>query len=375
MYFYDLNDDENSDFKWAVYSANETGSEKKKVNERNWKEMLFVCNNYIFMNDYDGENVIICRISLDDGKVKNILEGRLNCIDRKSGNLYYSNSYDLNGEYITDIFKADINGENIKRICSGKYEFLHKDGDIIYLEDKSTSNAILASVKSDGSDLKIIAEIPLAYEDIEVENIVDFGVVDNWIFLSAGSYHGTGHFFYGGLVRMKKDGTEIERLLEETDKFYIIDDWVYFNYNPVGEDENEKYGCYRMKSDLSEKQYLGDKIGKLLTIDSNYLYGESDSEKEGINDLRQMNIEDGSIITLFEGKKAPVFDDSDYVGYYVEEKVGGFIYFSVWVHGYAEGESWRGHNCCTAFYRIRENGSDLSLLYQSNECTNAMLLN
>jgi len=59
-----------------------------------------------------------------------------------------------------------------------------------------------------------------------------------------------------------------------------------------------------------------------------------------------------------------MFGDSYNLSYYVLGKNNGFVYFEVVVNGYAKNESWRGHICYKAFYRVRDNGDDLRLLYK-----------
>ncbi len=375
IYFCDSNDDKKSNYGRAVYSVNQEYNEKKKIVEI-YGDLyatgkLFVFDNYIFVNDYIDDEYVILRISIDDNKVKTLSKGILNCIDAENGEVYYSHflyydSYEKN----TEIFKMDVNGENVKLICLGKYEFLHKDNDVVYLEGMYDKNAVLMSINSDSSDLRKIVEIPCEYREYEKEpeRITEFGIAGDWIFLSVGSYQGSGNFFYGNLVRLKKDGTEFERLIDEPiEHFYIIGDYIYFNYEYY--EDNKKQGCWRMRTDLSGKEHIGDKIGMLKGyFDDGYLYGEavaaSDSNKT-INDLRQLNIEKNEVISLFDGNKALMREDSNYLGYYVTEKVNEFIYFWVEVHGYnRDNDNWRGHTCYEAFYRVRDNGEDLRLLYE-----------
>ena len=366
LYFYD-DDNNDFDFNGAVYSIDEYSGEKKKITEAAWKTSLYKLDSYIFVNGFVDEKEVILRISTDSGKVENILKGTLCCIDREKSELYYSYHYDLDGEYITTIFKSNIDGESIKPICSGRYDFLRKDGDLIYLMERPINCTILASVKSDGSDLKKIAEIPSIYER---EPIIDFGIASDWIFLSAGAHSGKGNYFCGGLVRLKKDGTEVERFYDEPiEHFYIIDDWIYFNYEYYKLSEKENWGCWRMRTDLSEKEYLGDRVGVLQNcIDNKFLYCEYSANEDdvftAINDLRQWDIENNEVITLFEGKNVLLAEDSRYLGYYVTEKIDEFIYFKVWVYGYKSGENYAGHTCYEAFCRVRDNGEDLKILYE-----------
>lgn len=377
-YFYAPNDNvENTESEWAIYvlHQNDNDMTKEKIAELNghWQKKFFISDNFIFVTDYNEKGYNIITISLDTGEKKELCEGELELIDVQKKEIYYTvSNYHLSVEE-KGIYKMNLDGSNIKKLCPEGYTFIEKIDDLIYLDaphaDKN-NDAVLASMNSDGSDLINVATIPaLTYEGdmSEYEYIVDFGICEDWIILSVGNYQGSGHFFYGSLVRLKKDGQQLERFYpSEVDSFDIIDGWIYFN------EWNErnamfKDGCYRMSPDLSEKEYLGQEIHRMESYsEDGYIYYTYNVPAEIIvNDLRQCTPDGKNAITLFHGNMAPQFEDSSYISYKDIETTEDYVYFGVGVHGYAVMvDSWRGHSCYYAYYRVRKDGSDLEFLYK-----------
>ena len=126
-----------------------------------------------------------------------------------------------------------------------------------------------------------------------------------------------------------------------------------------------------MSPDLSKKEYLGQEIHRMESYsEDGYIYHTYDSINVPaeiiVNDLRQCTPDSKNAITLFNGNTAPWFADSDYISYRNIETVGDYVYFVVNVRGYAAMvDSWRGHTCYYAYYRVRKDGSDLELLYKN----------
>lgn len=379
IYFYAPNDNNDSKFDWAIYSMKEDGTQKNKIIETDKNKLYFIDNYIITQNYYETYNVL--KISIETGKSEVIANGLLNYVDTIEKEIYYS----ANNYYSDDegIFKIDIDGGNKVKLCSSEYNFAGKEGDIIYLKNSELeSNAILSSIQSNGLNFKEIATISPNFEGYTEENtgITKFDICGDWIILSAGSYQGSANIFYGGLMKMKKDGSESQYFYDgDIDEFEIIDNWIYFNVWAEKNNENadwEGNGCYRIHPDLSERKYFGKEIDYLMCSKNNYLYytySQSDESSEIIiNDLRQCDKEGNNIITLFYGDNADLFEDSYYVGYSEIENVGKYVYFGVDVHGYTTNDTWRGHTCSYKYYRCLKDGSNLEMLYENKnlKCPN-----
>lgn len=375
IYFIDTNgNNDNNNSNYALYSL-DNNNKTTKIYETN-SSSLFVLNNYIYLNNtINNENKIIKLSS--NGKAEILANGYILLISNNE--LYCQNSISNTNNNSSEIFKIDSNGNNKKTICIGKYKLLDKLNDTIYLDaslERSQNNAVLAQINSNGTNLKDIAILPMAinssvYEETEQEYITDFRIADNSIILSAGNYKGSGHYFYGNLCSLNK-GISIPNYMDFDfiDNFKIGNGLIYFNVT-AGELDKYKIGCYCMSNDFSNIQYLGEDITKLLKIDNNkYLYFEKDISpndySKNICNLYQKNIKTNKEILLFEGKNAPFFDNSRNINYEINNIIDDWIYFSVVVHGYNDNKDlmW-GHNCYSAYYKVKTDGSGLQLILEN----------
>ncbi len=265
---------------------------------------------------------------------------------------------------------ADGNSElptEIKNI-----NFLESDGDTQYYWTFEGDNCVLYGLDKNESAAKQLAIFPpLRNEgyDPTPNSIIDFGICGNWIIVSVGHYEGSGHYFYGDFVRMKKDGTKLEHFwITDDDTFTIVDDWIYYNFWTVKGSPDE--GCYRIRPDGTSKEYMGDILHSIFLYDQDgYVYGEHDTGKtiDNVNpmtDLIRCKPDGSGLITLFSGNSLPKFDNSNYMRYYDIKIDNDYVAFTAAVHGYSEGDSWAGHYNYIADYRVNKDGSNLTLLHE-----------
>ncbi|MEA4971906.1 hypothetical protein SDC9_73134 [bioreactor metagenome] len=250
--------------------------------------------------------------------------------------------------------------------------FLGVDGDTQYYWAFEGDNCVLYGLDKNESDTKQLAIFPPSRNegcDPTLNSIVSFGICGNWIIASVGHYEGSGHYFYGDFVRMKKDGTNLEHFwLTDDDRFTIVDDWIYYNFWTVKGSSDE--GCYRIRPDGTGKEYMGDILHSIFLYDQDgYVYGEHDTGKtiDNINpmtDLIRCEPDGSGLTTLFSGDSLPKMENSDYMRYY-DIKIGNdYVTFTAAVHGYIEGDNWGGHYNYIANYRVNKDGSNLTLLHE-----------
>jgi len=253
------------------------------------------------------------------------------------------------------------------------YEMLGEDAQSKYFGKNVIEDYLLYSMNRDNLSVKQIAIFPpMVSGDLSTQNrIVDFGICGDWIIVSIGHYEGSGHYFYGNFARMKKDGSEFEHFwLTDNDTFVIVEDWIYYNFWTLEDKPGNVYGCYRIHPDGTGKEYIGDKIYSIIQYaDDGYIYGEYDTGKtvfwNPITDLIRCKPDGSGKIILFEGSTLPQLDEADYISYYNITVENDFVTFTASVHGYREGDSWRGHNIYEAKYRVIKDGSGLTLLSDS----------
>ncbi|MDR0491401.1 MAG: DUF5050 domain-containing protein [Oscillospiraceae bacterium] len=255
-------------------------------------------------------------------------------------------------------------------------------GDARYAWRIEGDNCVLYSIDYDSSAKKLVAVFqPDRFEHtdyVQVKYIVDFGICENWIILCVGYYQGSGNYFYGDFVRLKKDGSDLEHFwLTEDDGFIVVDDWVYYfywaqegtsRYNPC-----EPWGCYRIRPDGGEKEYLGDKIYRvLLYAEDGYFYGFSQTNEtvHGLNpvwNLIRCKPDGSEAITLFLGSTLPEFDSSDFIEYSKVVAEDEYISFTASVHGYRDGDNWLGSYVYMADYRVDKDSNNLVLLSERQQ--------
>lgn len=254
-------------------------------------------------------------------------------------------------------------------LLNESYKFLYQDIDMQYFWGIEDDNCILYAVDNNES-VRQLAVFPPISEDgyITTKYIVDFGICGDWIIVSVGCYQGSGGYFLGDFVRLKKDGGDLEHFqLTDDDTFVIVDDWIYYNYWTVEYSAEKAYGCYRIRPDGAEKEYMGDKVYSIILYgEDGNIYGEYDTGEKidnyAITDFIRCEPDGSGTVKLFSGKTLPEFDNSDSMGYRNVVVGDNYITFTVFVHGYSEDDSWRGHTMYTADYRIDKDGGNLTLL-------------
>ena len=247
-----------------------------------------------------------------------------------------------------------------------KCNFLGSDGETRYYSGHEGTNGLLYVTEDEGLSAKQLASFP-SRDDYQNTLIVDFGICGDWIILSVGQYQGSMSNFFGDFVRLKKDGSELEHFwLTDSDRFVIADGWIYYNYQEVEDDGSKPFGCYRIRPDGTEKEYMGDKIFEvILYAEDGYLYGRHSTDRNPyrsrFSNLIRCRPDGSEKTTLFLGSALPTFEEGDYIKYYGVEVEDEAVTFTVYVNGYREGGSWRDSNIYNATYRVDKDGSNLIL--------------
>lgn len=260
-----------------------------------------------------------------------------------------------------------------KPINYAEYDLLGEDATAKFLGKSVDTDYYLYSENKDDLSLKQIAVFPPREEyDVSLENrIVDFGVCGDWIILCVGFYQGSGLYFAGDFVRVKRDGSELKHFwITDDDEFEIVKDWIYYNFWTLEDHPDNIYGCYRIHPDGTGKEYLGDKIASIIQYESDgYIYGYYDTGKamsmNTINNLIRCKPDGSGRITLFKGSTLPLLKEADAIKYEPVKVVGDWVTFTASVHGYVMGDSWRGRNIYEAQYRVKKDGSGLTLLSET----------
>ncbi len=369
----------------AIYTINEGVTEKFIELNNQYVNSMYIDDGYLYYNDLNegDENIdnYIVKVSLDTKEKEFLQVGEIEYLDTEKNEIYYSEFYfDDDDSYHSNVYKMDTQGENIVELAMGDYEFIEKVDNLVYLEKSGeVDDVIISSVNTDGSDLKNVLETkegayltdPEAYEDFkefyiyEVQKICDFEVYNDTIYFILGGYEGSGSYFFGALCKVGTDGEGFEMVYDGIENFYIIDNNMYV-YAPDVKDGKSEY--IKMNLDTKEITYLDGKFDWILTADETSLYSQYTVENENgvfIDDLKSYNVDNEEVIMLYEGINAPIKTDSNYVAFYDVQSVGDYIYFRLHINGFDENtDGWRGHQCYSADYRVKKDGSGLELIYE-----------
>lgn len=284
-----------------------------------------------------------------------------------------SPSPDSDAETTSEITSKPISNVQDITLNNESDNMLGRYGNTQYFWRMVKDNCVLYALDDSELYAKQLAIFPpmfIGYSD----SIIHFGVCGDWLIASVGHYEGSGHYFYGDFVRLKKDGSELAHFyLTDDDTFVIIDDWIYYNYWAIKDKpENDAYGCYRIRPDGTEKEYLGDTINNIYFFENGFIYGEHATSKtvNGWNpvvDFIRCEPDGSKVVTLFKGGSLPKFENSDFIEYSNIKIIKNNVIFTVSVHGQSDGDSWRGHYIYTADYSVKNDGSNLTLLNEKTD--------
>ena len=202
------------------------------------------------------------------------------------------------------------------------YYPLCRDGNTQYFWRVEEDNCVLYSMVDNETVERKIIVFTRQFDTI-TDKIIDLGICNDWIIASVGHHEGSANIFYGYFARLRKDGSDFERFhITSADNFFIVDDWIYYNFEAVEHKPENVYGCYRIRPDGTDKQYMGDKIDSIiLYADDGYIYGEYDTGEVlrytdweynyFIKDFIRCKPDGSGSVTLFLGDTLPKFDYSD----------------------------------------------------------------
>ena len=334
-------------YEWVYFISIEDSSKVKRV------------------NIYSGEIQ-----SLSDARVKDFI------IDASGNWLYYQRTY-LIGSQIRRhrIHHTELtHSESLFNIvCYGEINILWDDGILRYGSRIECNNLVIYAIDDNSTNMVQLAVFqPLMFERegfwdvwIRPQELVYFGVVDDWIILSVGEFQGSGNFFYGGIFRVRRDGSKTESFDfgEWNPRFIVINGWIYHI-----EWEGNEARWFRVRPDGSGKEFLSVYIHDIFVFaNDGYIYGAHSTdamlnEWSPVINLVRWQPDRGKSVTLFMGKSLPIFDESSHMGFRGIEVTDDYVKFTVYVWGFNEDFGWRGSFLYTADYRVDKDGNNLMLL-------------
>jgi len=384
FYFFAPNDNpEDSRPRHAIYVRREGGAERYRLAETHSSTTLhYIGGQILASTSQDGEMRTI-RINTQTGEVDdNFATGNIVYVDHKAGEIFYRRIHWSAGRPVsTGLYKADFDGNVEQFLAEGRYAFLGIVGDTIFLEDtqreeESSFDIVLYTMNRDGSEFDRLIAIKEPegarheYEpDINTwihENVLQFETYGDWLFLIVGRFEGSAGFFYGGIVRMRTDGSELEWLRRDSRDFFILEGWLYFNVTDYSLSSFDS-GAHRIPTDFSAESEFLDEEFTLLTGGGRIIYASGPRNIDW-RALRSRSHYGGDSVVLFAGRDVPRFEHSDWVRFTNIHYHEGYVFFTVNVSGHATYDSWRGHDCYMAHYRVRYDGTGLTLINEENLC-------
>ena len=283
--------------------------------------------------------------------------------------IFYNNVIPIFNTKDTSAVSHNFTSNNKKTTINTERNFLLKHNNTQYFWKREKHDCVLYALDDNETFEKKLAVFPpfSIYDIYTDKDIIQFGICGDWLILSVGNYQGTARYFYGDFVRLKKDGSELSHFKVTDDgNFVIVDDWIYYNYFPRGEiPTNDPYGCYRIRPDGTEKEFLGNIINKIyLYAEDGYVYGNQKTEEiinrwNPVIDLIRCKPDTSDVVTLFKGTTLPKINNSEHMGYRDIKINSALISFKVFVLGYKGSHKYYMY---LAEYHVNLDGSNLILI-------------
>ena len=213
-----------------------------------------------------------------------------------------------------NLYKISCDGTDRQKLNDDKINTFKIVGNCAYYISCSNylfSNNNFYKISIDGTDLQKLSD-----DDI---NIINFVVVDNWVYYSSSIYNlfrmkidkklsnDKSYNLNTGLCKMRIDGTGRQKLSD--DKIYnlnIVDDWIYY----ANGSDNEN--LYKIRIDGTSRQKLNDDISLYIDIIDDWIYYTNGSDNETFYKIR------------IDGTNRQKLNDDRIIQFKV---IGNFVYY------------------------------------------------
>jgi len=377
FYFFGSYDNPENDWMGnAIYVRREGSPERYMLWEANRTGSLYYIDGHIVATTGWMQTI---RINTQTGEVdETFIEGEIEYVDYQHREIFFWRStFNDHVQGTEGLHAVNFDGAGERLIAPSGYMFLGIDGDTIYLQDvrrdDDNYDNILYAVNRDGSDLRRLVSFPLTQlgdwrsepDWMDAESVQQLEVFGDWVFFTLGVHQGTARIFYGGLLRMRTDGSEIEQLFSTgSESFFLVDGWIYFRIFSYGDWPSS--GTYRISVEMPKELDFWSAEHIQQADDGRIFYASG----RGISgrELRSRSPDGGESVLLFPGSDVPRFEHSDFLRVLNIRVDTEYVFFTIHVSGHAIGDSWRGHDCYMAHYRVRYDGSGLTLINEENLC-------
>ena len=288
------------------------------------------------------------KLDVSTGSVTEIFVGIVKHVDYARREVYYHKGFMEAGLYAVGFDALDSEGA---LAAPGEFAAADEAEDCLYLWTRTSreEDAAIALQRLDlqTKDVTELAVLDRTNEDWPeyTEYLIRMRVGGGRIVMTYGTMQGTGHFFYGNLLSMDKDGgnqTVREMLLDDPD-FQIINGMVHV----TGENDDGEYGITRYSPDLQVADMFMPDCYAVGTYGGALLYAEYVEQGTGRMDLRFYDSETDSTGYIANGLLFPDFINFSHMEYFDVMRLGDFVYYDVEFIAYNEAEdSWRGHTAC-----------------------------
>lgn len=321
-----------------------------------WDKIFYLDGNILFTEPFKTYSYNIA-----SGEVSFVSVGKLCFVDEATHRAYLQlYSWDEDGR--SGLYSVSIDGTDPRSIVTGDYYFCTREGNTIYCYGQESGRIGVYSVNLDGTDLlKISTEVSIYSELPESlywpSEVFDIGICGDRIIYSYGNLEGSGAFFYGFLVSVKKNGEDKKVIGPLSDeKFSVSGGWLYRNYWGEGELEDGPYfiAAQRMTADFSSKEEFAD--GTVLSeIKDGYRFIIFEKREDPRRPDLYVSDPDGSnAYMLVNGRDYwDEMGEYDYGKFNHIEIVGDWVYFDTQVWGYRDNSGWRDELIHSEFNRIR----------------------
>ena len=302
------------------------------------------------------------RIDLETKTSSLYFDGPILGVSYEAQEIYYAN------EPGRGLNVASFDGTEVASILDDTYQFNGAHGDVLYFSIVLDSgDAQLSAVHMGSRRVEEIALLPALdqeYETYAYDYIQMLKVCGDRIVLTFGHHEGTGHFFYGQIISMNLDGSNIvtaKTIDTSGESFEVLGNSVYMDGSI-----DHAYGICQLDSHLSAENIILPSAW-LAGVDetkSALLYTQHTGDTN-ISDLMMYNPASGTELMILSGSALPVFDNFSYMAFEHVQIIDNAAYFNVTINCYdPEVDPWRGHTAYDAIMLVQLDGSAVTVLYE-----------
>ena len=288
-------------------------------------------------------------------------------VDPVKGWVYYWYSDYPNG---SGLYFCALDGSPRTRLTDDNSQFIVVQNDILYYSEWVDDELTLFALPVGEAQAEALVILPRtsAFEADYMEPTDEFvqklAHCGDRIVMTVGSIQGSGHYFHGDLVSIRKDGTDFVSMPlgknEPAESNFAVSNGAIY----ITGDIDDAYGIYRVAPDLSEAILAVQNAFLYCGDDTAIVYDSGVISGSGLYDLCLLDTASGQSTTIYSYTAMPAFADFSHIDYADIWLTASELHFtaSAWCYN-PETDAWRGHMAFQTTIVAQRDGGGLRTLH------------